>query len=262
MNNYILNSNNDEIKDDEGRRYNTLDVNHKYKGNHTYFGNLRKNCFNDEVGKAFYSYLMEINIDGFIPQNYPITNSKLNSHIKRLDKVYEFIKNNYILRKLDLNITTKDLYKQYEGYCIMHNIKVCDKTTFHKEKLERIGISYKKTMGNTVYKYSWNDLNTLAIKLKWLDELDDNYGDNDDEDFNQIQLKNKEIEDLQNQIIELNKTIETMKKTYFKPKQEAKIKEPIFEKPTTDRREVLIIDRILKKSIDKQEIEIFNDLLK
>ena len=50
MNNYAINSNNDSIRDDDGRRYFICDVSHKYKDNHDYFDKLRKECFNDAVG--------------------------------------------------------------------------------------------------------------------------------------------------------------------------------------------------------------------
>lgn len=40
MNNYIINSNNDCIRDDDGRRYVILDISHKYKSNTQYFSQI------------------------------------------------------------------------------------------------------------------------------------------------------------------------------------------------------------------------------
>lgn len=210
INNYIINSNNDAIKDDDGRRYVILDINHKYKGNHNYFGNLKSKCFNDETGRAFYSYLMSINTDNFIPQKFPETNSKNASCIKRLDNVYSFLKNEYILKKRNLNITTLQLYEEYCNYCVAHSFKKIDKSTFHKEKLHRIGIEYKKSNGNTKYNYSWTELNEIAKNKKWIDlELDeykpDDAAENDDDENSFIEYLKKENEMLKLRIIELEK---------------------------------------------------------
>src|SRR5690606_13754303 len=59
LNNYIIMTNEDAIKDDNGRRYFILPISSKYLGNNNYFDKLY-DCFNNEVGKAFYSYLFEI----------------------------------------------------------------------------------------------------------------------------------------------------------------------------------------------------------
>jgi hypothetical protein len=90
LNNYILLFNNDAIKDDDGRQYFALDISTKYVGKEEYFTIIYDNVFNDEVGRAFYSFLYEINTDEFNSQNHPMTDSKLDSFYKRLDNVYKF----------------------------------------------------------------------------------------------------------------------------------------------------------------------------
>ena len=122
INNYILDSNNDAIKDDEGRRYFIADVSPKYQNNRVYFGNIRKNCFNDDVGNAFYSLMLERNIDGFIPQNYPETQNKLNALVKRLDNAFVFVKDEYILRKKDIKVKPNDFFDEYKAYCLSKNL--------------------------------------------------------------------------------------------------------------------------------------------
>jgi hypothetical protein len=77
INSYVVLSNNDAIKDDDGRRYFILDVSGHREiiigskneiENTEYWDNVYA-CFNDEVGHAFYCYLMEqIDIKGFKPQ--------------------------------------------------------------------------------------------------------------------------------------------------------------------------------------------------
>ena len=117
INNYILDSNNDAIKDDDGRRYYIADVSPKYQNNRVYFVNLRAKCFNDEVGNAFYSLMLERDTTGFISQNFPDTKNKLCSLNKRLDSTYTFLKNEYILKKRELKIKPKELYEDYVDYC-------------------------------------------------------------------------------------------------------------------------------------------------
>lgn len=172
MNNYIINSNNDAIKDDDGRRYFILDISHKYKNNHQYFGSLRKQCFDDEVGQAFYSYMIEYNISGFIPQLFPTTESKLNSYAKRLDKVYCFLKEKFILQNQNMNITAKEIYDLYTSYCKTEDIKKDDNKTFHA-KLKQVGLEYRKTKGNHYYIYTHEALLAIANENKWIHELDE-----------------------------------------------------------------------------------------
>lgn len=214
MNNYIINSNNDAIRDDDGRRYFILDVSHKYRENFEYFGKLRKKAFNDLVGEAFYAYMLEVNTDGFIPQNFPHTQSKLNSFVKRLDKVYEFIKEEFILSNTNLKHTTKELYELYIHFCQMHNYKKIDKHSF-AEKLQHVNIIYKKTNGNNYYKYSVDALKEIATKYKWLHELDDVIDNNsEEEDANDMQSEIQNLKDIiekqKQQIEELSKKIKVV----------------------------------------------------
>jgi hypothetical protein len=225
MNNYIINSNNDAIKDDDGRRYFILDVSHKYMGNHEYFGKLRKKAFNDKVGQAFYSYMLEVDINNFIPQNYPYTESKLNSHIKRLDKVYEFIKEEFILKKINIKHTRKELYDMYKEFTQSNNYKKVDKTTF-KEKLTQINITYKKTNGNDYYKYSIDTLIDIYKKRHWISDDDEFEDENisiesDKDNIEQQEIKEKddllkEKDDLLNLLKEKDEEIEKLKEALLK----------------------------------------------
>jgi hypothetical protein len=98
INNYAVLSNNDSVRDDDGRRYNILDIAVHRQGDKLFWDNIYKNCFNDIVGEAFFSKLLEIDTTAFSPPyNMPLTQAKKDAVVKRLEHQEEFIKNNYII---------------------------------------------------------------------------------------------------------------------------------------------------------------------
>ena len=155
--------------------------------------------------------MLEIDTSGFIPQNYPDTQSKLNSYVKRLDKVYEFIKEQFILTKTPLKHTTKKLYELYAEFCNVNSYKKLDKPSF-AEKLKQVNINWKKTSGNNYYKYSIDELTEIATKLKWLHELDDVVNSNNNNDDEEEEQYEKIIEEKNIEIQRLLDIIEQMKK--------------------------------------------------
>ena len=181
LNNYILLSNNDCIQDDDGRRYFILDISSKYINNREYFKKLHS-CFNDTVGQAFYSYLLEIDIKDFDPQAYPMTQSKLDSFSKRLDNVYKFIKDEYILKKQPLTkITLSVLYENYLSYCLQYSIKSKNKIEFNNA-LKAVGIVCYKSNSSHKFNLSLEELNAISDKFHWIHDfdLDKEEEDNDD----------------------------------------------------------------------------------
>jgi hypothetical protein len=241
--NYIIDSNNDAIKDDEGRRFYIADVSTKYKDNHDYFGKLRAKCFNDEVGKAFYSYMLEFNTDGFIPQKFPLTNSKLASFTKRIDDVYQFIKDFFILEKMDLNMKATDLF---EKFWETHDKKKFLRADL-KKKLEDVGIEYFKTNGNFIYKYSYDQLKIIADKFHWLDEFDNETIDNTDVKpvigtnlFNELNMECNKLREL---LEEKEKEIKILKSKVEAIPETPQIKTVLPEVVTTNPKK-----KIIKKS--------------
>lgn len=172
INNYILISNNDAIKDDEGRRYYILDLNNSRVGDRQYFDNIYKNCFNDETGEAFYSYLMEIDTNGFNPQDFPLTRAKSDSIVKRLDNTYLFLKERYLLMKLPIDSSLIDLYDEYTQYATSKSFKPVKKIDFTR-KLKDININYYKSNSINKYKVSYSNLLEIAKQQKWLHDTDD-----------------------------------------------------------------------------------------
>jgi hypothetical protein len=179
LNNYILLSNNDCIQDDDGRRYFILDISSKYINNRDYFKKLHS-CFNDTIGQAFYSYLLEIDIKNFDPQAYPMTQSKLDSFSKRLDNVYKFIKDEFILKKQPLiKITLSMLYEQYVSYCLQYSIKSKNKIEFNNA-LKSVGIVCYKSNSSHKFNLSLEELNAISEKFHWVHDFDlDEEEDND-----------------------------------------------------------------------------------
>ncbi len=173
INNYILISNNDAIQDDDGRRYFILPINTKYVGNHDYFDKLAKSCFNDEVGHAFYSYMMEVDTNSFNSQRYPLTSSKIDSFVKRLDNVSRFLKDTYVLQKQDMmKIKVGILHDAYIKYCSINEMKPKGKIDFCNT-LKNLGIQYFKSNDANYYKESLQTLELLADKYNWIHELDE-----------------------------------------------------------------------------------------
>jgi hypothetical protein len=167
LNNYVLLSNNDAIQDDDGRRYFILDISTKYVGNKTYFKKLYS-CFSDEVGQAFYSYLLEIDLKDYDPQSYPLTQSKLDSYSKRLDNVYKFIKDEYVLKRNGFNkLPLRELYADYVIYA-NGKFKPKFKIEFNNT-LKHIGISCNTKF---IFNMSYEELKSIADKNHWIHELD------------------------------------------------------------------------------------------
>jgi len=176
INNYILNSNNDAIKDDEGRRYYILDISTHRQADEEYFNKLYNDCFNDNVGEALFQYLHTIDLEGYNSQKYPLTQNKLDSVSKRLDSVYEFLKTQYILPKLSINCKVNDLYEKYKVNCVKTKVPYL-KQDFNK-KMEEINIKYYKSDGFNIYKISYENLLEIANRKHWIHKLDDFEEDN------------------------------------------------------------------------------------
>lgn len=76
----------------------------------TYFTELRGKCFNNEVGHAFYCYLMEMNTFDFNSADIPVTQAKKDLCADLLRPHERFLKFNFLLKKKGLNIRSKELY--------------------------------------------------------------------------------------------------------------------------------------------------------
>lgn len=180
INNYILNSNNNAIKDDDGRRYCILDLSTHRKGDYEYFSKIKDDCFKKDVGEYLFNYfsqLLDVEEKWNAQKNTPITANKLDAVVERLDPAFQFIKNGYIKNKIPLKMTLKASYDQYILYCsaIDHHHPLT-KFKFNN-KMKDIGIVCKKSGGQFKFNVTYSDLKKIAHKNKWIHELDDEFSD-------------------------------------------------------------------------------------
>lgn len=211
INNYIINTNVDALKNSEGRRYFILHISTKYRQNYEYFGNIKDSCFNKEVGEAFYALMRETDIRKFNAQDMPMTQNKLNAIAERLSPEYKFMKQEYVFNKKDLNVIARDLYNEYATYCTTQQFKPLQYTKF-TTKLSEVNIHFKKSNG--VYKYNMNykDLKAIADKYYWIHELDE-FVDDEESIIPEIQdEKDKIIKDQKDEIALLKAEIAKLTK--------------------------------------------------
>lgn len=220
INNYILCSNNDAIKDDNGRRYFIVPLSTHRVCDTIYFGNIKNKCYNDEVGHAFFSYLYEIDLNGYYSQKFPETKNKLDSYVKRIDSAYLFLKTEYIFKNIPIYIKRKDFYQEYLAYCTTEGINKKHGVIDFNNKLKEVGIKPYKSSGDIKYKVSHNDLLDLASKNHWIHELDEYKKPSTEETsdkHNEINdtkeiLKDKKMDNLLLELEQLKKENEELRK--------------------------------------------------
>jgi hypothetical protein len=246
LNNYVILSNNDAIKDDDGRRYFILDLATHRQKDKKFWDAIYKGCFNDEVGKAFYCKMLELTTDGFYPQDMPLTQSKKDAFVKRLEHQEEFIKTKYVLQQKDINCGVQDLYDEYKTFCSTNSYKTLGKVIFGR-KLEEIGIKYYKTGGVNKYKIPYQKLKEIADDKHWIHELDDECDCVDDE----IEQNDDDLALIyKNQVIEKDNEIKKLKEELEKLKQMLIIQQPEEKKDEQDD-----VEEVVNKGLNFEELD-------
>lgn len=174
INNYSIETNVEALKNSNGRRIFIDPISTKRKGDHEYFSKLKGLCYNDEVGEAFFNYLLEYETKDFNAQwHMPDTQAKLDAHVESLEVVYQFIKDEYILKSKPIQrCTIAELFAKYEAYCQEKDKKPLMKTKFNA-KLKDVQINWKPSNNEKVYKMSLDELKVIAQKNKWIHYLDE-----------------------------------------------------------------------------------------
>ena len=172
-NNYIINTNFD-LKGAHGRRMCVLEINTKYLNNFEFFDKLRKECFNDIVGHAFYCYLKEIDTTNFQSHIIPETETKREIYLHLLPPQEKFLKKYFALRHAGIKMKTSELYKLYANSefwkqgMTPHN--------FHSH-LRGLGFTeankFKKIKdGYEIYDITYDQLLEFGKKRKWFAKSD------------------------------------------------------------------------------------------
>jgi molecular chaperone GrpE (heat shock protein) len=118
---------------------------------------------------------MEVDTTNYRPQNFPTTQSKLDSYAKRLDSHENFLKYNYVLNRAELKTTLGDLYEEYVSYCRGSGVvKAYSKVDLSK-KIKEIGIEPYKSNDKLKIKVSAKDLAQIAKSFNWVHETDEYY---------------------------------------------------------------------------------------
>jgi hypothetical protein len=229
---------NHSLKDSSGRRVIELDISTEKKQDYAYFEDLRETCFNDKCGEAFYSYLMtkitdEESKNFFGQRDFPETNNKRVAISANLDYVYQYIKEEYILKNKPIKrVKRAEFYLEYCEWCITNHYRSGKKETFY-QKLEEVKIVSKNSNGER-FDYSIDFLKAIATKEKWICKFDDFEPMENDEkaeisplDFGVEPTKDTrddEIKALKQEIERLKKLLETPK---LEVKETLEIKEPL-----------------------------------
>jgi hypothetical protein len=254
----VVISNDDCIDDDNGRRWYILDQSTNYfidtEAKMKYFNKLYSECFNQDVGNCFYSYLIE---NVIIPKNWdassnmPLTKNKKVSLSQKLAKPFVFLKENYLLKEKDINMKMKDLHKEYIDTNLYYKMNV---ETFNKHITESVLKSYIiESGGYKKLKIKHTDLKIIYEKNNWISDFDEYEKDElqkETDEHNETEIKT-----LKQEIERLNKMIEDMKKTPIVEQKNKPVVTKVVE-PVQPKKIVFIDDDLeadLKELEQKQE---------
>jgi hypothetical protein len=172
INNIIINSNVDAIKNDEGRRYFILDLSNDKKGDVKFWDNVYANMNND-IGDGFFSYLNTIDLTTYKDQVFPKTKSKEDAIVKRLESVARFIKECYVLHSRELNCSLQYLYDEYATFCLNNSLKKECKIEMNTRLSKYKIVGFKSGKDRNKFNISKDDLARRAKDNKWLHDTDD-----------------------------------------------------------------------------------------
>jgi hypothetical protein len=188
ISNFVINTNVDSINS-SGRRVLIMPINNVHQKDNKYFKNIKDLCYNNLVGEAFYSYMMEVDISNFYAQSdFPESENKSISTSTYLPSLQKFLKFEYVLKKKSIiNEKPIHLYEKFSHYCTNNVIKPCNKTEFMRKLETDLKIIPKKTQ-TIHYNVSYDFLKAIADKELWicqydLDMIDDTKHIPNDPDF-------------------------------------------------------------------------------
>jgi hypothetical protein len=165
---------NHNFKGVNGRRYFVIDISTKYTNDTVYYGNLRKKCFNDLVGKAFFSYLLEIDVSNFNSAIMPETKNKRDLIIEYLSPIEKFLKVEFVLQNKPVDDKVINLCAAFKGFYASNpsiNNDKFNSVSFNR-LMREIGFDSYKTGGYFKYKISIETLKKMSVDRKWIHDFD------------------------------------------------------------------------------------------
>jgi len=212
--NFVINTNVESLKNSDGRRIIIMPLSSCKKGDYEYMNNIRNKCFNLQVGEAFYSYMMSIDITNFYAQKcFPETENKLLAIANQLDPVEKFLKIKYVLKKRNIQDKSTDFYEEYKGFCVLHTYKPLTNTMFYAKLKNLCNIEKKKINGIYKFKVPYETLKEMSDKNKWVCEFDEEE-EEVDEDDDETDDETSPIDKINYKLrcIELEKEVASLKK--------------------------------------------------
>lgn len=167
--NIIITTNNDAVSltQTNNSRYVCLDVDESKIGDIKYFKHLSDAISTPHVLEHFYNQ-MKLRYDklDWNEDNMPFTESRKLKIIEALPQLYKYIKEQFILTNIDINMRTDEFLEEYR-------LITKDKTSNQKlgRLLTAIDIVSSKNSNNMGYNYkkSANDLLKIFEERKWID---------------------------------------------------------------------------------------------
>jgi hypothetical protein len=172
--NIIISSNNDCIglSQTNNARYVVLDISEHRIGDIQYFKKLTEALNNDDVKRAFYEDMKTrfTKLNEWNEDIIPETTTRTSKLIDALPTLYKYIKEQFILKDIDLNARTDQFLEEYR-------MTTKDRTSNNKlgRYLSTIGIKPIKMSKNAGYKYkmSAKELYKIFDEKKWIDNTID-----------------------------------------------------------------------------------------
>lgn len=158
-----------------------------------YFDYIRNNCFNKEVGEAFFSYLYEIDTSNFNSLDIPITKSKRDLCADLISPLERFLKFNYLLYNKSIIMKVVDLFQLYLTYANEDKRGAISAQELCKQ-MRNLGLEHHLLHGYNHYKIPLEDLNEIASRKTWLHELDKDLMEKDDDEENEFVMRSEHNE--------------------------------------------------------------------
>ena len=168
----FLTNNKNALKIDlEDRRFVAIECNNLIANNKDYFDDLYKEFDNDQIARAFYDYLMNIDCDKYdFTGNRPETDFYKNMQEQNVPIVAKFFEEQiYKYGKKEPVKTYKDLFGYYLNYLQGGNFKYeITKLKFAMELKEYEGITKKHSMNGVNYIIDFDKLKSFLILRKYM----------------------------------------------------------------------------------------------